>query len=75
MRHRHLNHKEYTLAAVDDIIARGRREDWAELRSIALEDRALMEKILRIALVHAQDPYAQRYQFWRQYAEQRLRTP
>lgn len=74
MWHRHLNHREYTLAALDDIIARGKRQDWAELRSVALGDRALMEKILRIATMHAQDPYAQRYHFWRLYAEQRLRS-
>jgi hypothetical protein len=33
-----------------------------------------MEKILRIALAHAADPYAQRYHFWRQYAEEHLRA-
>lgn len=74
MLHRHLNHREYTLAALDDVIDRGKREDWAELRSAALEDRSLMEKILRIALAHAHDPHALRYHFWRQYAEKRLRA-
>jgi hypothetical protein len=44
------------------------------LRSAALADRALMEKILRIALAYAGDPYAQRYNFWRQYAEQHLKA-
>jgi hypothetical protein len=28
MEHRHLTHSEWTLAAVDDAIARGRLEDW-----------------------------------------------
>ncbi len=32
MQHRHLTHERYTLAAIDDIIARGKRRDWAELR-------------------------------------------
>jgi hypothetical protein len=32
-----------------------------------------MEKILRVALAHTADPYAQRYHFWRQYAEQHLK--
>jgi hypothetical protein len=74
MLHRHLNHEHYTLAALDDLIGRGKREDWAQLRSVALADRNLMEKILRIALAHAGDPYAQRYHFWRQYAEQHLKV-
>ena len=73
MLHRHLNQSEYTLAALDDVIERGKRADWAQLRSAALQDRGLMEKILGIALAHAQDPYAQRHYFWRQYAQQHLR--
>jgi hypothetical protein len=72
MLHRHLNHEQYTLAALDDLIERGKRKDWAELRSVALEDRAVMEKILRVALARAQDPYAQRHHFWRRYAEDHL---
>ena len=36
MQHRHLTHEQYTLAAIDDIIARGKRRDWAELRQAAL---------------------------------------
>ena len=74
MIHRHLNHQELSLAAIDDVIARGKRKDWAELRSVALEDRAVMEKILRVALAHAQNPYAQRHHFWRRYAEEHLRV-
>ena len=31
--HRHLNHQRYTLAAIDDVISRGRWQEWAELRS------------------------------------------
>jgi hypothetical protein len=73
MLHRHLNHRQYTLAALDDVIDRGKREDWAQLRSVALEDRAIMQKILRVSLARAKDPYAQRYHFWRQYAEQHLK--
>jgi len=70
--HRHLNHGQYTLAALDDVIERGKRADWARLRSAALEDSAIMKKVLRVARAHAQDPYAQRYHFWRRYAEQHL---
>ena len=72
MLHRHLNHQELTLAAIDDVIARGKRRDWAELRGEAFEDRALMEKVLRVCQAHVADPYAQRYHFWKQYVERHL---
>lgn len=72
MEHRHLNHQEYTLAAIDDIIGRGKRQDWASLRTAALEDRVIMEKILRVCKAHISNPYAQRYHFWNQYAEREL---
>jgi hypothetical protein len=75
MLHRHLNDGVgYILPAIDDVIERGKREDWAQLRSAALKDRAVMERILRVALAHAHGPYAQRYHFWRQHAEQHLRV-
>ncbi|MGD0829925.1 MAG: hypothetical protein ABR907_03210 [Terracidiphilus sp.] len=73
MLHRHLEDGVgYILPAIDDVIDRGKRADWAELRSAALADGALMTKILQIVRAHADDPYAQRYHFWRQYAEQHL---
>jgi len=31
MLHRHLTHQQFTLAAIDDIISRGRWRDWADL--------------------------------------------
>ncbi len=72
MLHRHLNHAGYTLAAIDNVIGRGKREDWADLRRAALIDRALMEKVLRAAIARGEDSSAQRYRFWRRYAEQHL---
>ncbi|RPJ56699.1 MAG: hypothetical protein EHM23_22810 [Acidobacteria bacterium] len=72
MVHRHLNHERLTLAAIDDMIARGKRRDWIELRTAMLADRAIAEKILRICLARSSDPYAQRYHFWKHYAEQHL---
>jgi hypothetical protein len=72
MEHRHLNHQEYTLAAIDDLIGRGRRRDWADLRRAALDDRLVMEKVLRVCQAHTNNPYAQRYHFWKQYAERAL---
>jgi hypothetical protein len=69
MRHRHLTHQEFTLAAIDDVIARGKRQDWAELRKVALVDRTMREKILRVCRAHVADPYTQRYHFWKYYVE------
>ena len=72
MLHRHLNHQNLTLAAVDDVIGRGKRLDWADLRRAVLRDRALLEKVLRVCQAHVEDPYAQRYHFWKHYAERHL---
>lgn len=72
MQHRHLNHQTLTLAAIDDVIGRGKRKDWAELRTAVLEDRLILEKVLRVCKAHIADPYAQRYHFWKHYAEQHL---
>ena len=72
MLHRHLTHQQLTLAAIDDVIARGKRHDWAALRTAALADRTVLEKVLRVCEAHVADPYAQRYHFWKQYAERYL---
>ncbi len=72
MLHRHLTHQQFTLAAIDDVIARGKRQDWAALRRAALADRATLKKVLRVCQAHVADPYAQRYHFWKQYAERHL---
>jgi hypothetical protein len=69
MQHRHLNHERLTLAAIDDLIARGGWDDWAELRVAVLADRAVLEKVARICRARAVDPHAQRYHFWRHYVE------
>jgi hypothetical protein len=69
MLHRHLNHQQFTLAAIDDVIARGKRQDWAELRRAVLNDRTVREKVLQVCQAHVTDPYAQRYHFWKQYVE------
>ncbi|MBU2852959.1 hypothetical protein [Acidithiobacillus ferriphilus] len=69
MQHRHLNHQQFTLAAIDDIIARGGLEDWRDLRIAVLSDKAIMDKVKRIADSRTNDPYAQRYFFWKHYAE------
>lgn len=72
MQHRHLNHQQYTLAAIDDVIGRGKRQEWAALRKAALDARPVLEKVLHVCLAHVADPYAQRYHFWKHYAERHL---
>lgn len=69
MIHRHLNHQRFTLAAIDDIISRGRWQDWAELRKAVLQEPSLLEKVERICRPYLTDPYAQRYHFWIHYAQ------
>ena len=70
MLHRHLNHQQFTLAAIDDVISRGRWQDWADLRRAALRDRSLLDKVERICRPYVADPYAQRYHFWMHYVEE-----
>jgi len=72
MIHRHLNHEEYTLAAIDDSIARGDRQDWEQLRRAVLESPELLGKIRSICQDKIVDPYAQRYHFWMNYVRQRM---
>lgn len=69
MLHRHLEHQRLTLAAIDDIIARGRWGDWVELRRAVLDDPELLSKVERVCQQYISDPYAQRYHFWMHYAK------
>jgi hypothetical protein len=72
MWHRHLNHSDWTLAAVDDVIARGRMDDWKQLRDIAAQQPEVRERILRVCAAYLSDPYAQRYHFWDFYVRKQL---
>jgi hypothetical protein len=72
MLHRHLNHDGLTLAAIDDVIARGRRADWERLREALLADASLAERIRRVCQARIQDPYAQRHHFWMNYVNERI---
>lgn len=70
MLHRHLNHQGFTLAAIDDLISRGRWDDWVELRRAALADQSVLDKVVRVCRAQVSDPYAQRHHFWLHYAEE-----
>ena len=69
MLHRHLNHQRFTLAAIDDVISRGRWRDWAELRRAVLSDRTLLDKVACVCRSRIADPYAQRHHFWMHYVK------
>ena len=70
MRHRHIDPRGLTLAAIDDIIARGQWRDWAELRQAARRDHAVLDRIERICAEHVRDASAQRHHFWMRYARE-----
>lgn len=69
MKHRHLNHEDFTLAAIDDIISRGNGNDWIAL-GLELNKNPLIiiPKIKRVSEHRLSDPYEQRYHFWSSYA-------
>lgn len=68
MQHRHLNHQQFTLAAVDDIIRWGGWRDWVELRRAAHADRAVLARISVLCEAGRSDQEgAQRITFWRKY--------
>jgi hypothetical protein len=69
MRHRHLNHQDYTLAAIDDIISNGQRATWERLRLALLQEADVGDKILRVCNARIHEPSAQRHHFWRQYVQ------
>ncbi len=74
MVHRHLensvDHDEFSIAAIDDVIARGKRSDWVELREEFLaRPSELGAKILAACKGHADDPHEQRFRLWQRYAE------
>ncbi len=72
MQHRHLNHQELTLAAVDDIIRRGGWQDWVLLRRAAHRDDRVLARIQRTcgpAAASQHEEGAQRLSFWRKYAQ------
>ena len=69
MRHRHLNHDTLTLAAIDDVIARGALVDWQALRDACKTDVVVQQKIRQICAAYATDRYAQRHAFWALYVQ------
>ena len=74
MVHRHLNHQELSLAAIDDVISRGKRKDWEELRLAIMTNPLYLERIQQVCRARIADPRAQRYHFWMRYATEHIAT-
>ncbi len=68
MEHRHLDHRDFTLAAIDDVIGNGGWDSWMRLRAALRADPQIREKVRRVCEAQAADPAAQRHHFWRNYA-------
>ena len=75
MTHRHLQHQDFTLAAIDDIISNGKLDAWKRLRLAMLGEASIREKILRVCDARVHDPSAQRHHFWRNYAQATSTAP
>ena len=69
MRHRHIDDTDYTLPAIDSIIERGCREDWAALQIAVRRDPAVRGRVLEVAANNLDHPYTDRYRFWFHYAK------
>lgn len=68
MRHRHLVHHDYTLTAIDDIIANGGWKIWQRLRVAVRSDPEVLCKVVKVCAANRDDPPSQRHRFWMQYA-------
>ena len=70
MLHRHISgEKSLSSAAIDDIIDRGGRSDWAFLRDAILQRAELAKRVKKVCAAHMHDKYDQKYHFWNLYAE------
>ena len=68
MEHRHIEDKGYSLPAIDSIIERGKRRDWAALQVAMRPDSEVCSKVLKIARHNLKHPYTIRYHYWYYYA-------
>ncbi len=74
MEHRHLDHQDFTLAAIDDVISNGGWDAWLRLRAALRVDPGIRQKILRVCDARVNDATAQRHYFWRTYARDASHT-
>ena len=70
MDHRHLEHDDLTLAAIDDLIERGDRSAWAELGRAVQNDPVVRTRTRRVTDNRTKaDPRNQRFAFWGYYVD------
>lgn len=75
MEHRHLSHRRYTLAAIDDILENGTLADWRPLLERVRRDPhgEVAEKVLQVLRGH---DLAETGSFWRAFiADARRKRP
>ena len=65
MRHRHLDNPGYSLADIDDIIARGNLGDWIELGRAVESDDVVRNGVRRIVAARTGDEGSINHDFWR----------
>ncbi|MDR3078283.1 MAG: hypothetical protein LBV15_05935 [Planctomycetota bacterium] len=70
MRHRHLDTPDgvYTLPAIESIIERGGKEDWARLYLVVKARKEVRDRVFQAARAQLDNPYTIRYHFWRKFA-------
>jgi hypothetical protein len=73
MWHRHIQDEGFSLPAIDSIIERGKRNDWAALQIAIRSDPNLCLKVFKIAQHNLEHPYTIRYHYWYHYAKEHLR--
>lgn len=76
MQHRHLNTREYSLAAIDDIITRGNMCDWIEMRDALQQCPALADDVRKVCThgVQMEEADTMRYAFWLVFLERAPRA-
>ena len=73
MRHRHINDTGYSLTAIESIIDRGKRVDWAKLQIAARSDKNIARKIFHMASHNLAHPYTIRFHYWYHFAGELLK--
>ena len=65
MLHRHLDAPGYTLAAIDDVIERGKLDDWLDLAQALRDDPVVRAKARHIVAARTGYQSTIHHEFWR----------
>lgn len=66
MKHRHLDTQEFTSAAIEDIVLRGKKKDWIELRDAINQDEEIRNELIYLCQENKEEN-SMRYNFWINY--------